>query len=264
MRTRAFTYIELTVSIAVIISLATLTILNVAGSRITARDAARRTGAETIYRSLISYGVANGHYLVTEKAANGSLVATPQDCANDVQVVGEELTLAGSTVRPGCVGSMGVAYGMVNVGQGEVVTVSTSPSTITRRYGAVSLAQGLVSQGFLAGVIRDPLTTSEVVASNQRDFVVVRCCADGIQSIGIPGSLFSVLYKAEREVVDATRTNVDSYCGGLASVRAPETTKDYSTPVGSEAAFNPYTETLGGIGNGAISTAAVACKSSNV
>lgn len=212
----AFSLIELTIVIAVIGILAALLTINLSQSQKNARNSKRKEDVRALTSALNSYHLTHENYFITYNN---------QDCGpvKSADLSDYDASYAGT----GCVGANGRGYGKMNLkigadGKGGVTAgwmppeASDGPAFAPRQYTSHSIIESLQQYGLLTTKEQvDPLNTN-VTDASQPDYVLVRCCLNGVQSINKNGGAFAIWTKLETTIGGTQEEDSTShFCGGV-------------------------------------------------
>jgi prepilin-type N-terminal cleavage/methylation domain-containing protein len=200
---RGFTIIELMVATAILVILASVTILFLGTTRRNSRDARRKADVQTISSGISQYTVIAGTTFI--KVAG-------QQCN-----LPDEINPATVGTGAGCVGASGRSYGKMNLkGDGVNVTSSGYATNPGRVYMTISIGKALLDAGYLTSMPQDPLAkVSDTTNPNAPDYVLIRACAvTGEQQVGTRGTVFAVWTSLENGPTDQEKANSDHYPGG--------------------------------------------------
>ena len=259
----AFTIIELLVATSIIGIIAASTFASFAHQRLVARNSQRKDVATTYTKAIGSYEASKGTSFVTEKVAGDTTGCTNASLSSDD---GTQF-LASAVPTTQCVGLDGRSYGrmsadsttitgsLIQFGQGNSIDLGGS------YYSSDSILKALQTLGFLGTISPDPSlpksinpntqvaiaaglanpTGSEAntpVQSNAADYLLIRCCKDGRESIGTGGSVYAVWTKLETDGSAQANTN-SGECGSYSAAKTVVST--YPTAFSSG-----YTYSFGG------------------
>jgi prepilin-type N-terminal cleavage/methylation domain-containing protein len=203
-RRRAFTVIELIVTMSILATLITLAALDFSQVRLQARNTTRKNDGTALVAAMQALQSVEGNLFVTYKGA-----------ACNIQS-GQTKYNHGNATGPGCTGASGLAYGLMDTA--TAITSGDHGHSTPYVYTGHSIISALAGS-YLRSEVRDPLTTDPNDPS-QRHPVLLRCCAStGFQNIGRSGQSFSVWEQLEpvNGVVPlsaADRANTTHGCGG--------------------------------------------------
>lgn len=220
---QAFTVIELMISISVISILLAIATVSFDDSRRNSRDGRRKADVQSYTNALSAYRVASGSFFVTQTGQPCTVPSASPSDANPAPVTG------GS-----CTGALGRSYGKMNL---------TALSDGTRPYWTNSIATTLRDLGYLGQIAKDP-SAPATNGIDQPDYVLLRCCPDGSQTINTGGSIFSVFTMLERAPSVVDNGNTGKLCGGSGLGVDFATIAKYGSNRTSNPGANPY-----GIGN---------------
>jgi prepilin-type N-terminal cleavage/methylation domain-containing protein len=208
-RRRGFTLIELLVATTIITLVAVSATVNLNKVRANSRDGRRKSDVQAISQALSAYQLAkNTDFVIIQGSSQG---CNPSSNNFDLQATDN-----------GCVGANGRSYGFSNL-----VNATTAPVTYTnvvpnitdpgRVYSATSIDEALNQAGFLNTISTDPLnklTGTHTTDPSKPDYVIVRCCKDGRESVNKTGSVFAVWASLEGTPSTTDQSNTDLTCGG--------------------------------------------------
>lgn len=198
---RGFTIIELMVAIAILLILASLTVLALGSTRRNSRDSRRKADAQTIAAGMSQYTVVAG----TTFVKLGSQTCVLPDEVNPA-------TTPDPASNRGCVGASGRSYGKMNLSS---ATSSGYANNAGRTYLG-SIGQALKQGGYLTSMPQDPLAKTGVFTDpNAPDYILIRACIlTGEQQVGSRGTLFAVWTSLENGPSAQESSNSDRYPGG--------------------------------------------------
>ncbi|HSI20344.1 MAG TPA: type II secretion system protein [Verrucomicrobiae bacterium] len=193
---RGFTVIELVVAASVIGLLSVIVTANLNESRARARDVNRTESVRAYSASLEQWKASNGSYFVYLK---GGTAPTCTAVPNDYMV---------------CSGSSAVGY--KGSGQGGITRKGRGAD-----YGASSIADALLTAGFLSRIRIDPLdtdfTTKTTASSTYADFLLTLCKSDSQPADSIKNALeYGIFTKLERPE-PVSQQVADAHCGGVST-----------------------------------------------
>lgn len=202
-RFRAFTLIEVLVATAIIALVATSAAVDLTRSRMTGRDGRRKQDLQAFNQAITAYQLATGNSFIQYPGTSTgcALPASPSDADPSSPSSGA-----------GCTGANGRAYGMVNLS--GATTQATTGGDAGRTYPAKSIADALVAAKYLSAAGRDPLAVGSLSDPKQPDYVLVRCCKDGRQSIGSNSQNFAIWAHLEGTPTQTESDNSANLCGG--------------------------------------------------
>lgn len=222
---KAFSLVELLVATSIITLVAVSATVNLTRVRQNSRDGRRKSDIQVYNQAIASYQLAKGTSFI--QITGQGCDPTPADAPNN------------PASGAGCVGANGRSYGLLNLASGTtadtVYNVTPALTDQGRTYRSQSMAEALQSAGYLREIATDPLTKlsgGHTTDATARDYIVIRCCKDGRQSISTSGGAYSVWATLESSVSDTDRSNAAALCGGSGT----------ATQIGAKyPALNPYT-----------------------
>ena len=203
MQRKAFSLLELiiTVTIIAILSALAYTAFSVARSR--SRDSERKDVLNSYATAVETYRQTNGSYFI-----QASTACNP----------------SGSTAD--CTGAGGESFGRMNF-----KNVSTSWTGGGEYYPGTNTIASLLKP-YLSTISRDPLNhdTSDSSTSTAQpyDFVLVRCSATGAQTISKNDATFAIWTHLENAISASQGENITHYCGGSLTGQATRFDFGYS------------------------------------
>lgn len=204
-RRSAYTFIELSVAVAVIALLAVVVTLSLDLVRKQSRDSRRKADVQTLTNAIEQFTVYKGTSFIKYRGQN---CTPPPNTQNEV-----ETGLLGQATGSGCVGANGLSFGKMNVA-GNAGTDGYGPYE-GRTYREHSIMDALVEDGFLTSRPIDPLAKPTVITDPaQRDYVLIRGCKSGWQNVGVTGSYIGVWTSLERGLEPVDAENARKFPGG--------------------------------------------------
>lgn len=195
-RTRAFTFIEVSVAVALLAIFATLITLHLTEVRRLARDSRRQSDVQTYVAALSQYLTATGTLFVTD-AADKCVIQNDAN-GDPEQGIGRD-----------CTGVSGFGYGLMNAASASVTDFGGS----NREYPRTSIAQALQNRGLITAIGTDP-NYVKGGGTNQPDYVLIRCCSNSSkQNRSKTGQAFAVWTVLERLPTDNEASNSNRACG---------------------------------------------------
>jgi len=203
MKRRAFTLLELLVAISVIGILASLVTVNFNESRARARDANRAESVRAYAASLEQWKASNGTYFIYLKSTGGS---QPSNCEINISKL---LTCSDLNA----VGLEGGGWGGMTRKRAKLTDLNPVG------YATNSIADALVTSGFLSRVRLDPLdkafNTNTTEKDRYSDFILTLCKAGSADPADSPKTAQEYAIYTQLERPDSNSQSIaDSQCGG--------------------------------------------------
>jgi len=215
-QTRAFSTIELLVSISVLAILAVLLSVNYSKTQSQARDTTRKADVAVIGSAVNQFATTTGNSFIRMPISGtpGQYqdCKLPSDAGTPPQPV---MILPPVATDPGCVGASGRAFGKVNV---KGVQLANAVTGQERTYGSHSIVEALVAANFLNSAPKDPRNNVGVLDTVDKaklpDYVLIRSCPipsgvnRNLQYVGDRGgAIYSVWAQLENTPVPADVAN---------------------------------------------------------
>lgn len=194
---RGFTLLELVVTVAVLGVLAALLVVNSSTARLHSRDASRRESVSSYHTSFEQYAAAHSTYFV--KSGTCTQTGTANQSGRPVYV---------QASGPGCTGIYGGGSGRI----------TRRNSATNSTYSTLSIADGLVKEGYLSRIYTDPIDAKlSYTSHSDRDFVVTLCQADGQPALSPDTAKEFAIYTTLESDSPKEQTAATQLCGGTAT-----------------------------------------------
>jgi prepilin-type N-terminal cleavage/methylation domain-containing protein len=200
---KGFTIIELIVAVTVIGIIASVVTANLSESRARARDASRQEGVRQYSSSMELVKASTGTYFVYNKAAGVAPV-----CSYSTESGNGFMACTGVSA----VGFQGGGAGGMT--RKKTLGTDTSPAS----YSTVSVADALVSGGYLAQVRLDPLekafNTNTNSTSVYSDFILTYCKSNSAPADSIKNTQEYAIYTELERPTSTSQDVANTHCGG--------------------------------------------------
>jgi prepilin-type N-terminal cleavage/methylation domain-containing protein len=213
MHRKAFTFVEVTIAVAIISIVSSLVVINVTNSRKSARNTIRKADISAILASVTQYSLANGSTFIsypdsTKKPGACTVASTtnPSEPADNTTY---------------CVGASGRSYGLVNVAANSGTTLNLDgvgvANATTRTYTQHSIIEALKAGGYLNIDAKDPLNRTGKIGNTDAgvtaDYALIRACPNGRQHVAKRGQLFAVWTVLESTLSTSDLENLNRVVG---------------------------------------------------
>lgn len=188
---KAFTIVELLVSISIIALLASLVTVSLTGARRASRDSRRQTDVKAYSAAMEKYQLTTGSYFVRDDGCNMPSVSNSN-----------------------CVGAEGLSYGRMNY-------KGTDREGGKAYVGGQTIAEKLLAKGLINKIAKDPNNNKDENTANQSDYILIRCNNNGSQSTAIKDDAYAVWAQLENEPSAVNVQNSAKSCGGSLSTTSP-------------------------------------------
>ncbi len=207
MRSRAFSFVELTIAVSVLALLSTVVAVNYSGARRNTRDTALGSDARSLLAAMIARQQAEGTAFVTLKG---------KPC-----VVSDPLHGLVPATGTGCVGMDGFSSGRVNGSSTRFGNVAVGDTGLGRTYTPVSIVDALKTDGYLRSDIVHPRSTN-LNSTLSPDYFVVLAGKDYNQSIHPKSAgIITVAYEQENPTTLEQNQRSASYFGAFDTPNGP-------------------------------------------
>lgn len=202
-RHRGFTIIELIVAVSIIGIIAAIVTANLSENRARARDANRTESVRNYSASLEQWKASYGTYFVYDRSIGGTAPSCTYNAAGN-----GFMTCSGAT-----------AVGFQGSGEGGITRKKLAASdTNPANYTTTSIADALLSAGYLAQIRLDPLdtafNTNTTAESKYSDFILTLCKANSYPADSIKNSQEYAIYTLLERPDVTGEAEADTQCGG--------------------------------------------------
>lgn len=207
MRSRAFSFVELTIAVSVLALLSTVVAVNYGTARRNTRDTALGSDARSLLAAMITRQQAEGTAFVTLKG---------KPC-----IVSDPLRGLTPAVGTGCVGMDGFSSGRANGSSTRFGNVTVGDPGFKRTYTPVSIVDALKTDGYLRSGIVHPRST-DLNSPLSPDYFVVLAGKDYNQSIHPKSSgIVTIAYEQENATTLEQNQRSASYFGAFTTPNGP-------------------------------------------